>query len=696
MRGVAVVAIIAANAIGAAERPVMQGEEVVVTATRFSDRFVDTPVNVTVITAEDIQASTAKTVPDLLSEQAGIAIHDFFGNNAATTTVDLRGFGITGGQNTLVLIDGRRAADIDLSGVQWSAVPLAAIERIEIVRGAGSVLYGDGATGGVVNIITKSPLKLRNGASIQARAGSYATTEAQINANYFGSNAGFNATAANLESDGYRVNNHNRQSNAQADLRWLTEHGDLGLKVGADRQGIRLPGARTVEPSAGVNQLATDRRGTNTPLDYAQRDGNRATFDWRRDTAFGEFNIGAGYRDKAQTSFFDFGGSPDFRVIDLDVWSFTPRVKIAQPLAGLANTLVAGFDWYRWDYRLRRSNSPANIGQPINTVNATQDNKAFYLHNTTRLSERLTVSAGVRTERFAVDAADAFDPSAPGSAFGSGALAGSQRESEYAYEAGARYQLGAASALIGKLGRSYRFATVDEIYETSPQFENQFQFLRPQTARAYEIGYEMRRTRSWLRATAFKIDVVDEVHLDAFSTGIGNTNLPPSRRRGLEFEGRWLAFKTLVVGGAYSFTDAKFREGVLPGGPFTQQEIAIAGKTVPLVPRHKANLTASWAIDGRTRLNAALVYVGEQFMDNDEGNTLGVKIPAYTVIDLKLIHQRGPWRATAAVNNLTNEKYYNYAVRSQFRPAPDRAPDRYNAYPLPERNFTITVEYALK
>ena len=72
-------------------------DEVVVTATRFSDKYADTPVNVTVITADDIRNSTAKTLPDLLSEQAGITVHDFFGNNAATTTIDMRGFGVTGG-----------------------------------------------------------------------------------------------------------------------------------------------------------------------------------------------------------------------------------------------------------------------------------------------------------------------------------------------------------------------------------------------------------------------------------------------------------------------------------------------------------------------------------------------------------------------------------------------------------------------
>lgn len=680
----------AAGMVHAAERPVLMAEEVVVTATRFSDRYVDTPVNMTVISAEDIRQSSAKTVADILAEQAGIAIHDFFGNNAAATTIDLRGFGITGGQNTLILLDGRRVTDIDLSGVQWSAVPLNAVERIEIVRGGGAVLYGDGATAGVINIITRSPAKVGNGVTVQGRLGSYATREAQATANYFGERAGFNVSANNYESDGYRANNRNRQTNAQADLRWLGERTDLTLKIGADNQGIRLPGARTVQPSAGIDQLATDRRGTGTPLDYATRAGNRATLDWRRDAQWGEVHVGAGWRGKTQTSYFDFGGFPDYREVDLDVWSLTPRMRIAHRAFGGESTLVAGFDWYRWDYGLRRSNSPSNIGRPVNAVDASQENAAVYVHNTTRVSRALTLNAGLRAERLRIDATDRFDPTAPGGAFGSGALAAGQRESERAYELGARYQFLPELALIAKAGRSFRFANVDEVYETSPAFANQFQFLRPQTARSSELGIEQRAGATWLRAALFEIDIRDEIHLDAFTTGIGNTNLPRSRRRGLELEGTWSPLPALTLRGAYTYVDARFREGVLPGGFFTQTNVVIAGKTVPLVPRHKLNLAASWAVAAGTRLNAALAYVGEQFMDNDEGNTLGVKIPAYTVLDLKLIHGRGPWRLAAAVNNATNERYHNYAVRSQF------VPDRYNAYPLPERNFTLTLEYALR
>ncbi|MBM3358600.1 MAG: TonB-dependent receptor [Betaproteobacteria bacterium] len=695
MRSSLPIVVLAAAALAgahAAERPVTRGEEIVVTATRFKERYVDKPVNVTVIGAEDIRASTARTVPDLLSEQAGIAIHDFFGNNAATTTVDLRGFGIFGAQNTLILVDGRRVTDIDLSGVHWSAIPLGAIERIEIVRGGGGVLYGDGASAGVVNIITRSPEAIGNRAGLEVRAAGYGTRVGELTANYFRDRVGIHVTAANLESDGYRANNHNRQGNAQADLRYLTGRGEVALKLGTDNQGIRLPGARTVQPSAGVNQLATNRRGTGTPLDYAQREGNRATLDWIHETELGEFTIGAGYRDKRQTSNFDFGGFPDYRVVDLDVWSFTPRVRIAHRAFGNANTLVAGFDAYRWDYRLRRSNSPVNVGQPFNIVDASQRTEGYYLHHTTRATERITFTAGARRERLRITASDRFDATAPGGAFGSGAPAGGHSEWEHAHEIGLRYQLSPALALIGKTGRSYRFANVDEIYETSPAFTNQFQFLRPQNTRSREIGVEARRKTGYFRATLFELDVTDEIHLDAFTTGIGNTNLPPSRRRGAELEARRPITGTLTAGAGYTYIDARFRQGAFPGGGFAQSNVVIAGKTVPLVPRHKLNLNASWTPAERIRLNALLTYVGEQYMDNDQANTLGAKIPAYTVADLKLVYHGKDWRVSAAANNLFNEKYYNYAVRSQAA----ATPDRYNAYPLPERSFMLTLEYVLK
>ena len=158
---------------GHAQQPAVMADEVVVTATRFSAPAQDLPVGVTIISEERIRASTAATVPELLMQFPGIHIRDNSGS--PNQQVDMRGFGITGDQNTLVLLDGQRISENEQTTVNWAAIPLSAIERIEIMRGSGAVLYGGGATGGTINIITKAPQKNRKSAFLGAGFGSYNT-----------------------------------------------------------------------------------------------------------------------------------------------------------------------------------------------------------------------------------------------------------------------------------------------------------------------------------------------------------------------------------------------------------------------------------------------------------------------------------------------------------------------------------------
>ena len=653
-------------------------DEVVVTATRFKDKVVDKPINVTLITSEDIRQSSARTLPELLAEEVGISMRDFFGNNAASATLDMRGFGAAAGQNTLILLDGRRITDPDMSGVQWAAIPFSMIERIEIMRGSGAVLFGDGATSGVINIITRMPTRLGANAQASARVGSYGATEVQIGGSYFSGETGIDVTASKLSSSGFRVNNKNDQTNAQVNLRWLSEAGELAIKMGIDRQDIRLPGARTVQTAIGLDQVATDPRGTSTPLDYASRYGNQLALEWEQNLGSVDLNIGVSNRSKNQKSYFDFGGFPTYRDGDLNVTSFTPRARIGHQLGG-ESSLVVGVDMHRWNYAQGISNAVANIGLPINRYSMSQQNDAWYLQNTTHISSATTLLAGARNERVSMSGNDVYNPAAPGAFFGSAAPAGSFSASKNAYELGLRHQLDSGLALNGKLGRSFRFANVDEIYEFGPAFTNQFQFLRPQTADSVELSADRRTAATGWRATVFRNKVIDEIHLDPFGAGVGNTNLPPSRRQGVELEGQWQASPQLALNANYTYTDARFLAGVM--------NASIAGKHVPLVASQKTNLGASWAVSDRTRLNTTLAYVSSQFMENDESNTFGAKIPAYSLVDLKLVHEINDWQVSASVNNLLDRKYFNYAVSSQFTPG------RYNAYTLPGRTFFVGLSY---
>ena len=155
----------------------------------------------------------------------------------------------------------------------------------------------------------------------------------------------------------------------------------------------------------------------------------------------------------------------------------------------------------------------------------------------------------------------------------------------------------------------------------------------------------------------------------------------------MEFEGRIQALPNWSIGANYSYTEAKFRSGVLPGDVSTRTNLNIAGKTVPLVPHHKINLDMQWIPVRNSTVTLSATYVSKQFVDNDEPNDLGVTIPAYTVVDFKVAQKFGAWQAALAVNNLFNEKYYNYAVRSQF------TSDRYAVYPLPGRTAIASLRY---
>src|SRR4030042_4402657 len=161
------------HSLASAEEKNVILEEVVVTATRYEEQPSKVPANITVITEKDINSSSAQNIPELLRTETGILVNDISGNRR-NYTVDLRGFGETASSNILVLVDGRRVTQSDLSGVDWTEIPLERVKRIEIIRGGrGGVLYGAHATGGVINIITKEEDTFKAGAELAA--GSYGT-----------------------------------------------------------------------------------------------------------------------------------------------------------------------------------------------------------------------------------------------------------------------------------------------------------------------------------------------------------------------------------------------------------------------------------------------------------------------------------------------------------------------------------------
>jgi len=149
-------------ALGRAQTPESPArlEPIVVTPARLEQQAGEAPASVTVITAEDVRSAPYVTLDDLLRQVPSFSLFrrsSSLVGHPTTQGVSLRGVGPSGASRALVLVDGIPINDPFGGWVPWSRVPLLSVEQIEVVRGGGSALWGNGALGGVINVITRHP-----------------------------------------------------------------------------------------------------------------------------------------------------------------------------------------------------------------------------------------------------------------------------------------------------------------------------------------------------------------------------------------------------------------------------------------------------------------------------------------------------------------------------------------------------------
>jgi len=638
-------------------------EEVVVTATRDAEEIRKIPANVTVITKEEIGQSNAQNVVDLLRNDADIQVEDYYGNGKSAV-VDIRGFGETGPLNTLVLVDGRRVNEIDLSGVDWTQIPLDQVERIEIIRGAGSVLYGDNAAGGVINIITKKPEKPFS-ANAEVVGGSYGyNKESESVSGKWGPLSAILNTSHN-STYGYRENGFLRAEDVGGKVIYdLNENISFNLSGSFHQDEQGLPGAL---PKA---IYEVDRRATLAPDDKAKTDdwylalGAKAKL-WD----FGRLEMDLSYRNREVNTLWE-----SYSFIDktnISTWGVTPRYILEKPLWIFSNKLTLGLDFYDSD-----SNVLSESSSGPNRVEVTKQSIGTYVLDELSLLKSLILSMGYRQEWVTYDLFQEI-PRAKDK----------KNISEPAWNVSLDYLFGKKSSAWLGVKRSFRFPVSDELIQYFPTFQVNPE-MKPQTGYQYEAGVRHAFTdQIETNLTLFWIETRDEIFFNPYT--YTNENFPKTRRLGIELGTKVKPLQWLTFWGNYSY--------IKP----TLEEKPYSGNDIPGVPIHKGAVGADVQI-GRLliegldlrgylgRICDGLLFsssanlVGSRYFISDWANQVD-KLGGYYSINAKLTYTWKGLKAFVGVNNLTNQKYSEFGVvdatGAQF------------FYPSPVRNFIGGVSY---
>ena len=630
-------------------------DDVVVTASRFNETSSPLSANLKVITKEEIKNSPSLSVPDLLRMQAGLSITSLYGNQGIDTSVDSRGFGDSATSNTLILLDGQRLNAVDGGSIQWASIPIDSIERIEILSGGGSVLYGDRAAGGVINIITDKSGK--SAVSVTASLGSYGYKSLDSFVAGGTENLYFNTFVHTGDGNGWRDNSNTNQWAISGRVGGYLNTSQTFVDYSAYRSANGLPSS--ISSAIYDNNPRTAR----TPLDSQVKVGFKIrpgiSVKLSDDVEFAtELSYTQGKQHFDNVSF----GSTSDR--DLDTYSLTPRIKWAHGLGALSSTTVAGYDYYYGKVSADYHGGYAN-------ATAKQSSNAVYLQNNTSLTSTLDINAGVRSQQTHQKAnQDAYSP------FFMPAVDGDVTRTKTVYDLGVTYHEPSWSA-YAKIGSSFRFANTDEFFGSDPvTFQPIFlgKIIEPQASNNHEIGATFQQKSVDGKIAIYHSSIKNEIGYDA--TQGNNTNFDPTRHQGVEAELGWQVLPSVKAKLSYAYTDAEFKSGINNG------------KELPSVASNSANARVLWDAYRHGKYIAQVNYVGERYTSGDFSNSLN-KLPSYITLDLRASWNIKPVTLSLSALNITDKKYSPYGLFSSFK-------NDYYYFPADGRSLYLSARYDFK
>ena len=609
---------------GQAPADTVELNPVIVTATRFPRSAAAVPAAVTVLHGVELRAQGIHTVFEALRDVPGATVVQT-GSFGGQTSLFLRG-----GQSNYVkvLVDG---VPVNQPGGSFDFANLTTdnVERIEVVRGPASVLYGSDAVTGVVQIVTRRGTG-RDRAEASVRGGTYGTLVWDAEASGGTQAAGYSISISRFTSDGmYAFNNRYRNILLSGLARVAPDDrtdATLTLRYGDDVFHFPTNGAGRPFDH---NQFSYGS-GPTLGLDVGHYFTGR--FEARLLLATNETDGGFDDRPDSAADSSRFQNLDDLRRSSADL-----RVNLYLS-SGAVVTLGTAVEQERErSFNVCQTSFGDCTTLPIDSA---RWNAAFYAQAVTDLGGRIGLTTGVRLE--------------DNERFGTFVT----------YRLGAVYRLAGGTRLRATAGTGFREPSFLENYSTGYTVGNPD--LQPEHSRSWELGFEqsLARDRASLWATVFDQRFADMIDYNPnVAPGAPNYyNVAAADANGVEVGIRFAPAGPGSVAASYTYLHTQINN---PGYDPSSGTSLAAGQPLTRRPRHSARLDWGYRLTGRGAVSLALTYVGDrQDQDFSAFPFPRVTLPPFTRVDVAaqldvLRPRRGTpgFAVSGRVENLLDQKY---------------------------------------
>ena len=587
--------------------------ESVISTENFETSVLDTAKNVTIVTQEDIQNKGASTVAEALRGVPGLIVNSIGGSDPV---FDLRGSGATAKSNTLVLLDGIPLNAVD-GTYNTSQIPVDLIDKIEVIPSGGAVMYGDGATGGVINIITKSPEDRSNYGNIGMEIGSWNTIKGNVN---YGTKIGdkflFDLSYNNNKSDGYRsldprYSSGNTKESVWIRGKYLLDDGYLEAKYNYGKNKDSWTSALTKEQfEENPKQIGKDagkelNRINNYMMTYNKKIGENLSF-----------LIYGGYDNKKLSPKATWGNSRT----DIEQYYIKPQLKY---IYGKDSYVIFGGDYRK-----------SEVERLTYKKKLEKESFAGYLTNKTTIG-KLQLSQGYRRSSDKYNDKSVMSIKDLNKKFDSDS-----------FELAANYLYSDTGSIYLSFTQGFRTPNADDLGYWYGDID-------VQETKAYEFGIKDMYKNTFISSSIFLIDTDKEIYYEKVS-GYGGKNR--------NFDG-----KVRRIGGQVSlqhyFDKLTLRENI----SYIQPKITSGihdGKEFAGVSRWQGNIGMSYNILSNMIFNIDGYYFGKAYNSDDFSNKLG-KNDDYITVDTNIRYNfDNGFEIYGGIRNLFDKEYANAVVTS--------------------------------